>query len=475
MKKQDESPLAAIRALALINVMLKAGIPFHKALASSRMIAEGALRESLDGAFRNALLGRCPSIARAIEDEIGRFPPAIHWVARTIREFMLCSAEPDDPRKEELLDRSFTAALDSCRQSIRESISGLRVPVSAIFALGIVLPIVIATMIPLWGMAYTDTLRNDFYGHDVDVQSDPGHAGGMSDYMSAAPILMFPMLCLLITDHVLSDKEFISGRSMRSSMLRIVTIDAAIGAATLLILLLIGRMASIWAFIGIGILSMALASRFLAKESESMRLESIYSRPSVLNSISSRLNSGEHFVRAVALSSGNSKEGRRIFWSAMRGEAARPGEERPFGDEMVHLISEASRKDCGLAAQILRQVSRHLNELASIEAEARFELKPIAQSVLVATIFLSPFVLGIAAGFGSLGSLAHPGTDSSYIIEGLFVAFIAEMVVAGLWIIKRISPGERTFKGMTDRPLLAFGISMAIFLLSWSFSKAMFS
>ncbi|HUW43313.1 MAG TPA: hypothetical protein VMW02_03655 [Thermoplasmata archaeon] len=469
----EDSALDGIRALALINVMLRAQLPFHRAIASARSIAKGRMREALDGALRRTLLGASSSLERALEEELRNLPRRLRWISISLREYMLCNSEPENDQREEHLDRAFGSALESCRQALKETVSGLRVPVSAIFALGIVLPIVIATMVPLWGMASSEALTHGF-GSSLDAKASGSDGGGLS-FLIAAPILAFPALCLLSSLFMLRGKEFVSDSASKAPEVKILAFFCALGAVTLLILFLLDIDIPPLVFIALILPCAYFVNRGLRSDESAARQESIYARPSVLNEISAMLGSGEHLVRAVAKASPDSKEAADAFWLYALPRTQETGHDSEFDDEMIMLISESSKRDPRLAANVLRQVSRHLSDLSAIEAEIRFELKPIAQSVLVTTIVLAPFVLGIAGGFGSFGSLAGKGSVSFSSLTDLFAAFIAEMAIVGLWLVRRINPGDGSFKKITDRPTLALAASMGTFLLSLWISAAMFA
>lgn len=447
--------------------MLKAGLPFHRAIASGRGTAKGALRSALGRALKRTVLGGAPTLERAVEDEIAALPEGQQWVSSALRDYMLSTCESDEQDKEELLDKAFGSALESCRQAMKEAVSGLRVPVSAIFAMGIVLPIVVATMVPLWGMTHMESLASGLHAADAAA------AGGLPSFLLAAPILAFPAICLLSALYLLSGREFVSKRLARATETKLLASFAAIGGATVSLAVL-GIEIPLVAFVLVIIAAGCLMQRFFMSGADCCDESDLFERPSVLNAISSMLSSGEHFVRAAAKAAPESKETRRIFWSSVLPSADGHEEGHRLDQEMVGLITEATKKDPGLAAQILRQVARHLNELSTIEAEVKFELRPIAQSVLIATILLSPFVLGIAGGFGSLGAAAGGDPQRPSGIENMFAAFIAEMVTVGIWLVGCIDPGRGSFQAISERPAAALALSMAIFLATFWFSGAMF-
>jgi len=349
------------------------------------------------------------------------------------------------------------------------------VPVSAIFALGIVLPIVIATMVPLWGMAYSDALTREFYGGTGGPEAGDYETGAAPALLLAAPILAFPAACLLASLRLLRRKEFVSNAASKASVALIIVFFCSIGASTFIALFVLHLDLPAPLFAGAIVLFIYLLDRRLREDERVAKEESIYARPSVLNAISAMLGSGEHLVRAVARAAPHSKEASDVFWFYALPRAEGAPQDRGFDDETIALISESAKRDPRLAATVLRQVSRHLNDLATIEAEVRFELKPMAQSIIVTTVLLAPFVLGIAAGFGALSSLAGDGGFSPSCLADLFVAFIAEMVIVGFWLVRRINPGDGQGYRIMERPALAAALSLGIFLSSLWLSAAMFA
>ena len=465
-KGEGSGAMSAIRALALINVMLKAGMPYHRALSDSRAIAEGGQRKLIDRILCGALMGKYGSLEQAIDAETDSLPKELLWFGRTLREYTLAGSEGGRASREEMLDRAFSSALDSCRQSLREAASGLRVPVSMIFALGIVLPIILATMIPLWGSAYTDGVSSGYAGAWSEIQAPEGPE--MSMAVLSIPTLLFPVICLLASSRILGKGDLASECNMRSAT-GIMVFLVAMGVSTFVAIFLIGVDIEPFIFLLIAAPVAMLAGSCLLTAGDIGPAKDRYERPSMLNAISARLSSGEHFVRALIAASDDREEKRRAFWDAMAG-GNDDGE--ALGFKTIGLIARTARSDSCLAADMLRQVARHLNDLGAIRDETRFELRPIAQSVLVATVLLSPFVLGIAAGFDSIGSLA--GGAGHHSIENLFVVFSAEMALVGLWLIKRLSLGDGLLGRITARPYVAIGLSAAMFALSLSFSRGIF-
>ena len=465
-----ENPMDGIRCLAMMNISLKADMPFQKAVALARSVSRGAVRKALDAALKRTLLGRTPTLDRTVEDELNRTIGRENWISSSIHDDLIALSEPDIDTRGILLDRSFDFALDSCRSSVKETASGLRVPISTVFALGIVLPIIIATILPLWGMISTDILSSGS-GNGLASIVPEKDSRSISLLLSASSILFFPIFCVYATEKLLKKKLKIEELAEAKSQRKLIFILCAITIGAFIFLLL-GSPVPAWVF-GLACIVFLTILGLLDRAGRVMEKEHMFTNPTVLSMISSRLISGDHFVRATTFSAGGSKEARKIFWHAMFLAESGSTVEGRFEDETSRLISEASDKDPHLAAKMLRQMARHLCEMASIEREMRMELKPLSQSVLVATVFLSPFVLGIVSGFGSIGLLSN--SDSQSFFDLIFIAFIIEMTVTGIWLIKYINPGGPSLPSIFTKSHYAVAISYAIFVISAQISTVMFS
>lgn len=473
--EKSASSLDLIRMLALVMVMLKAGLPFHRAMISARCFAKGTFIQFMDRALRKTVLGGSSSLEQAIEEESKALPLKLKWASRALKEFITAAEEPNDQTKETILDRIFSTALNSCRQSLKESLGGLRIPVTTIFALGIVLPIVIATMLPLWNLVSPGGLSQEF-SVAPDLLENSNSETSLVFNFATISILLFPFICVYCTHYLLRNRVSISSLDIPYLTHHIVIFFALFGGFFFLIVHLLELRISFWILVLVALFFVVIIDlRWKRCSSRSSINAESLNNSSAFNLISYRLTIGEHFARAAALTNRESSDAKDFLWASMQPRIVSKNDNRPQGAEMLSLISEASDKNPQLAAQMLRHLARHFNDLSSIEFESRIELKPITQSVSAATIFLSPFVLGLLSGFDYLGLFAADQNQSFQMLESLFLVFIVEMSIVGLWFNEYIGFSKDFNKKNIMKLSIAVAISIIVFLISRSFSTALFS
>ncbi|MDH4123687.1 MAG: hypothetical protein OEV21_06365 [Thermoplasmata archaeon] len=471
-EEQDRiSDLDMIRAIALFNVSLRVGLPVQKALMLAYRTSKGRLNSAFGRVLRKAATGQCEDLDRAISDTCKELPKRLDWAVRAVDDHLVSLSESDEAIRDNLLEYSFISALDSCRQSIREAISGLRVPVSTIFALGMILPIVLATILPLWGFVSYDLGMESMYAFgSPDSGIFLGRTWAQS--LSSIAILMFPIICLIVSRHFLSSKEFLTKEGDR--------IDALLVAMGCIIFLSLVFLAindsdfSLIVFMAMALLLIALSEKFSKKEYNAGDNGMVAYDPATLDRISARIELGEHYARAMACSDKETNHSSRMFWRAVLPVSSIAPCISEFENATEQLIVESSTQDPKLSARTLRQLARHMNELRRIELEARLELKPIIQSIAIATVILSPFVLGIVSGFDTAQAILNPDSGSGPGFQILFAAFIVEMTLLGSWFVRGLTTSNDKISKIVKRADASAAIALAIFCLSLALSSAMF-
>jgi len=469
--KMDNS-IDEVRALGLLTVCLKAGIPFYASSILVYRSAKGKMPHLFERALRKTTLGSSESLEKAIEEEASGLSGEEEGIARYLNEFIRCSGEPDADLRNRLLDRALDGAMESCRKSLKEMVSSLRVPFSTIFAMGIVLPIVVATILPLWGLVSTSNMFDSYYSDSAPFTSVEKDTIPPIILIGIVSILCFPITCVLSVDWIMKNRGQIWNKSMRDSARILLALFVCLGAATVLVSIIARETVHFWIFAGILLTMGILIGRYLVKYNRSCTSKDTFLRASILNSISARISQGEHFVRAVALSDIDRETGRRLFWKSIFPVARRyDGDER---DDTWQLIAEASEQDPAISAKMLRQISSHLSDLDMIESEMRNDLRPLAQSALVATIVLCPFVLGMVGGFDSIHPVANDIRGGFEAFEFVFAAFVFETAIIGAWLVGCLSPDGKGMPAFLRKWNYSIALAMGIFSLSMLLSKSMF-
>ena len=468
-KEPKDSPLECARALGLLTVCLQAEMSLAESVIISWQNSKGTIRRILEHSLRRAAMGGAKSLEESLEQDARNMSKRIGWASEALIGFLRSADETDSNQRRALIEKAHENSLASCRQAIKDDTSSLRVPFSTIFAMGIVLPIIIATILPLWGMVSIDSSG---WGYSTQGERAIGLEQSSTDAVTligGLAILTFPIVCIIATDRLIMNRELISNPMLIRNAVRLLFAFISLGAFALIIMLLPGGSLSFLLVLGILLIVALLANRliFVAESAETAQ-DQLYGS-SALNSICGRLSQGDHFVRALLLSVRNSRLGRELLGNAL----VKSDRERDLG--AFQLVEEASERDPRIAAKVFRQFSSHLSELGRIENEMRNDLRPIAQSAMVATIVLCPFVLGIVAGFNSFGYVSDKDDDGGMRIRVAFMVFITDMALTGCWLTACLSPDGRGIPRRLSDPRAWAFISTMIFLASLGLSEMIFS
>lgn len=464
----SDGHMECARALGLLTVCLRAEMTLSESIIVVWRNSKGEIRKLLERSLRKAALGSSRSLVETLEEGSKDLPNKSERASQPLIELLRAESEPDTDQKHALIEKAHENALRSCRQAVRDDVASLRVPFSTIFAMGIVLPIIIATILPLWGMVSNDDVGagHAFPGIQL-VNPEPRTDGGIV-IAGWLTILAFPMLCILAANRLIRHRELISDPEMNGLGGKLLITFAALAMAILPVALFAGGSTAFFLVVGVLISVGVLANRILSARSARRACADHAYSPSVLSAICGRLSQGEHFLRAILLSINDSRLSRELLGDTL------------FRADKEHIspfnpMEEASKKDPRIAARVFRQFSAHLSELEGMERDLRSELRPIAQSALVATLALCPFVLGIVAGFNSFGYSDGGGRVDEFQIKTVFAVFVAEMALTGYWLAACLSPDR---KGMPRRLFEPRGmtlLSIMIFLGSLELSGTMFS
>lgn len=466
---RPESQIECAKALGLMTVCVQAEMTLAETVITVWQNSSGAIRKLLERAIRKAALGGARSLEEAIEHEAKDLPDRIRWISQPIIDFIQSTDEPDEHQRHALIEKAHESSLASCRQAIREDTSTLRVPFSTIFAMGIVLPIIVATILPLWGMVSQDDLGWEYGSTGRSMATPLPKTPDEITLIGGITILAFPLVCIVATNSLVNNRELISNPMLNGLGSKMLFLFGILGALSLAIMLLFHAPLSFWVVIGALMITSFLAHRLFKTPKSQIGTTYRAESPSEMSSICGRLVMGEHPLRAILLSSRDSRSSQKLFKNAL----FTIGKKRDTG--AFRLVEEASKKDPRIAARVFRQFSSHLIELGRIEDELRNELRPIAQSALVATLVLCPFVLGIVAGFNSIGQFSGNMPDDKFWIRTIFAVFVLEMALTGYWLAICLSPDG---KGMPKRllsPRIVAVLSILIFLASLEVSCWVFS
>lgn len=371
------------------------------------------------------------------------------------------------------------------RRRLKGYLSSLKAPINVVFAVGIVLPVMIASILPMSSFAVVNP-----------AEMAPGHIA-QSQGVAIHPVLIavvldivFPLTMLLYCKEVLTRRPF-STLPTRPFRLSQVTIPLI---ALLLSLVIFFGGIILWLHFGAPLISLLiLASVSMAvapalslagrSQSHARSRELSEEFPIALESLGGLLMSGESLETALLKTARGMKgtEMSRAFTKALfllfKGRTdigdlvcGTTTQEAPHVNSILRMIVDIASKDASLAGRTAKRISHNMREVSAIERDARDEIKPIVQTVTHTITFFSPLVLGITASMFMLMETYFSesgGLDSFSFILILGVLLYCNMAVAS-YFTEGLQTGEcgRTFKAIGKGMLLSTPIFMFSFLMS---------
>jgi Flp pilus assembly protein TadB len=342
------------------------------------------------------------------------------------------------------LDRARTQVFEGTRRKLREFAASLRGPTTALFALGVLLPLIVSSMVPLLSLG-------SFSPSGVErAVPEPGN-----------PLPWVLLLDVAFPAGTFAFAHVVSARSPRpspggqTSLRRCLLALMAVPFAALLVLALPHPMMPLIAIgVVVGTLSLALLLLTRAGVRERRRREAIDREyPDALFQLGSRLQEG-HGLEAAFLAVADASEGTecadlfRAIVHAMRfGGGTVEGALFGAGGALegmpsrtvrasLRLVVELARKDPATTGRAALETSSHLRDLQGIEQDLRAELRPTVDAMRATATFFAPAVLGVSASlyallfraFGSHASLPMPPPLFAAVL-GVYLVLTAAAIV----------------------------------------------
>lgn len=399
----------------------------------------------------------------ALADEWGAWNEelkrAVYVIVHAVRE----GSRDSMPRA---LDRARAIAYDGARRRLQDYAGRLRGPSTALFALGVLLPLIVGSMLPLLSLG--------------------GMAPGALEFANPPPgdplpwILLldvaFPSITFLFAHLVSSSRPGLAvGTSGRRRSRRPFVILTLASLAALGPLALPSALAPVLAVGGIlGIVSLVLALITRDAHRERTRTQDLEGEfPDALFQLGSRLGEGrglEDAFLAVADGLRGTVAG-ELFGRIARSLRIGGGtvEEALFGargalrevrSRMVRanlkMVVEIAAKDPRIAGRATLEMSDHLRDLQGVERDLQSEIRPTVDAMRATATFFAPVVLGVTGALYALLSEAFGGIASLPMPPPLFhvtlAVYLALATAAILHFATRIETGG---------DLAAFGHSLA--------------
>ncbi|MFQ5909833.1 MAG: hypothetical protein ACE5IJ_03825 [Thermoplasmata archaeon] len=417
---------------------------------------------------------------RNLPEEFGTY--AHKWRGRNkgFGEAMLRLSGIMEGRGEDDLGSLLSPVHGHTRRKLRGFLSSLRAPINVVFALGIVLPVMIASILPMSSLAITDSMN---LSSDRTVPGNGLHPGLIAVMLD----VIFPLAMFLYCREVLSRRPFFS---LSAHPLTLSDLSGPLFACALALpIFLAGTL--LWNHYGnphvslavLALTSVAIAVSLLLvrhkSEGGSQKLREEF--PEAAEYVGNFLLAGEPLETALfktaakmegtetarrfmdslfLLSMGASDIGQILVRDLMtRGELDVAAS--------LRMIVDIAQKDSVLAGEIAKRISSNLREMSRIEKDARDEIRPIVQTVNHTTTFFSPLVLGVTASMFLLMETYF--SQSGGLTSFSFILILGVLLYCNLAVANYFAEGLQAGDHRRLLKTIGNGMLLSTFMFSLSF------
>lgn len=370
---------------------------------------------------------------------------ALYLIAHGVRE----GSSDGLPRA---LDRARDVVFEGASRRAREHAARMRGPTTALFALGVLLPLIVGSMLPLLSFG-------GFSPAAVEVR-DPAPADPLPWILLFD--VAFPAMTFAFARHVSSGRPGTRRPAASRPRSRRALVPLSLVPLMLLPALVVGHPLAPLLSLGAVVLLVS-AVLFLATRGEERARRSVAELeaefPDALFQLGSRLSEGrglEDAFLAVAHGTRGTPSG------AMFGQIARslpvgggvPVRDVLFGaggpvrevrsrtvQASLRMVVELAAKDPASAGRAALETSTYLRDLHAVQRDLVSELRPTVESMQATAVFFAPVVLGVTAAMyglmsGAFATFASPPLQPSMFSAVVAVYLLLTTVAIGDFVVR---------------------------------------
>jgi hypothetical protein len=382
------------------------------------------------------------SIWSVISGVHSTFEEALHDLARkwagycselkpAVRAMITASCEATEAGRRRALDRANDALVTGAKCRIDEYTISLSVPSMILFGIGILLPLMVGSFLPMlsWDIWSTDSMH-----------AQPGETGSTGILLQTVVLmnLLFPAIALLVAFDAVSKhpmaRAFVRSRSMGHTRLAVeicATFSCSLAAAVASLVLLDGTAEYVSCVLSASVPASLLLTVHGSHTLSRSDIDKREQLEDLLFSAGARMVDGENLEAALHGSRSDRYSQGPV---RMAGEGISiPGGERQPSDEWsneeraLEVVVEAASKDEVQAGILAMDLAGYVREVAELEAVLKRRLRPTLSMMRLTTHALAPIMLGVTHTI--YVSLASIGGGAGNLSPGeLFVTLAAFLI-----------------------------------------------
>ncbi len=406
---------------------------------------DGRFKRELKACAWGVIMGKYASFEEALMTLGQKWSKFSGDLKASLNAMVTASREATEDGRRRALDRANNAMVSGAKRRIEEYALSLSMPSMLIFGLGILLPLMVGSFMPMlsWDIWSIDGMSQ---GQETRAASET------STQMAFVMNVLFPSVAALVAMKAVSGHPFSAraGARPRISTGSSVGLAAAavvgIASASAGMTLLSGTALSAWMLFSFLVpMSIWLMALGRSAGREHIRQETSYE--DVLFRTGARMLEGENFESSLHRacedsprgSSGSTKE--LSFSETIMGieTATARKERRGFGVmnalQGIRITKQAAAKDELAAGMLAMDLAAYLKDLRDLESSLKSRLKPTMSMMKTTALVLAPLVLGVTyAIYLSLASMMggqgrDVGAGEFFLVLGAFLAEMNAIVV----------------------------------------------
>jgi hypothetical protein len=434
-------------SLMIMSLRHEPSLPKAMAFAAER---DSEFAAELRAAIWSVMMGVHSTFEDALNSFGAKWADHSPELKSSVQAMITASCEATQAGSRRALDRANRSIVSGARRRIEEYALSLSVPSMMLFGMGIILPLMVGSFLPL--------LSWDIWADGLD-ESVPETSCSVKT-MGQVVLLMnviFPAIAFLVAMDALSRHPLAASGASDGSARRpagrlayatVACVASAAGLATSLALL-DGTGQHVALLLSVSVPVAASAAIYGA--SASARAPALRHDPlgDALFCMGASMVEGENFESALSKSVASLPRGAIPAEEIRHHAVGVSGQDAAASAAMgaLGVVRDAARKDEAQAGVLAMDLSGYLKEVSELTATMRRKLRPTVSMMRITAHVLAPVVLGIThaiyVSLASIGDATAVPSGLFFMVLGLFLAETNAVVAYFVWGIgERKTPGE---------------------------------
>jgi hypothetical protein len=456
----------------------------EKAVLFASRSSHDPLGRRLAQASWGVLTRSWPDVESALADLASSLEQGNYALRQSLYLFAASSHEPTKAGMEQLMEKAHEISVQGLKDAAERYVAGLSTPVMVIFALGILLPIMLLSIVPLFALSSP-------FPNEATAVNPPALPLAPMAFLI---LVIIPLCCLMYSRSLLSSSPMAEVTGLR---LRAGRANAWPWFLWLIALIAYALMVPVETqpYLTLAIISIppSLMLWRMGVRSPPARTETERERDFILGlyQLGNRLSSGASLEKAMVEAADT--QSRNVFgdWCSAvlhRARMARmpleeamrtndPVPDRPLVAEAFQTVARCALGDGAAAGRIAVRLAKSLGQIRDCEDGVKERMRGVMDMMRSTSLIFAPIVLGVTVGLFGLTVSFSEGMDATgwvTLLAGIYVielAFVVSYLTTFIVENKGASQLAHVFAARMPLAVLAFTLvsisSRAGFALWW--------